>query len=94
MRTFASQIPRDVAAPYGREAVSIGERGEYPAPSGRIVDIHAQIKQAVQSTMSYPPHVPLNTTFIGHHDTEIEVTNETTLSAAVRLVQQGLKSVA
>jgi uncharacterized protein (TIGR02452 family) len=94
MGTFTSHFPRDIAAQYGREAVSIGERGEYHAPSGRIVDIHEQVKQAVQSTVSYPPDVVLNSSFIGQHDTKTEVTNETTLSAAARLVEQGFKPVA
>jgi hypothetical protein len=94
MQTYTSQIPRDIAAQYGRETVSIGEGGRYVAPSGRVVDLRAQVETAVQSTISYPPNVPLGTTFIGQHDTEIEVTNETTLSAAARLIQQGFKTVA
>jgi len=94
MGTYTSQIPRDIAAQYGREAVAIGEGGTYAAPSGGMVDIRAQVEKAVQSTISYPPDVRLDTTLIGQHDTEIEVTNETTLSAAVRLLQRGFKSVA
>jgi uncharacterized protein (TIGR02452 family) len=94
MNTFTSQIPREVARAYGHAAAAIGERGAYQAPSGRTVDIRAEIAQAVQGTAAYPPDVPLPATAFGPHTTAIEVTNETTLSAAGRMLAQGLSTVA
>ncbi|MGD0005729.1 MAG: TIGR02452 family protein [Anaerolineaceae bacterium] len=93
MGTFTSQIPRDIAKQMGREAVTIGEMASYQAPSGRIIDLKEEIAHAVQGTKSYPPDLPLMTSFTGEHSTYIEVTNETTLSAAIRLVQQSVKTV-
>lgn len=90
MGTFTSQIPRHVAELQGRDAVLIGECGTYTAPSGRNVDLRAKIEGAVRSTTSYPPHASLATTTVGPHMTEVEVSNETTLSAAARCwVQRG-----
>lgn len=94
MRTFTSQIPREVARAYGHATVAICERGTYQAPSGRTVDIRAEIAWAVQGTAAYPQDVPLPTMARGPHTTAIEVTNETTLSAATRMQAQGLSTVA
>lgn len=93
MGTFTSQVPRDVAARLGQEAVSIGERASYRTPSGRIVDLKEEVARAVRGTQSYPPDLSLEDSFNGAHDTRVEITNETTLSAAMRLLQQGLKTV-
>jgi len=89
MSTFTGQIPRDLAARYGREAVAIGETGRYRTPSGRTVDIREQISLAVKGTVSYPPDAPFDEVIIGDHETAIEVQNETTLSAGRRLLESG-----
>jgi uncharacterized protein (TIGR02452 family) len=47
----------------------------------------------VAGTKPYPPDSPLEQSHLGSHDTRIEVTNETTLSAAKRLLTQGYRPV-
>lgn len=94
MSTFRGQISRELAAQYGLEAVAISERGHYQTPSGRVVDIRAEIGRAVGSTIAYPPGTALVTEGSDRYETGIEVTNETTLSAASRLIGQGLNTVA
>lgn len=94
MGTFTSQIPRDLAARYGHEAVEIGERGFYTALSGRQVDIRAAIETSVRGTVSYPPDHGLELSVRGPHAMRIEVVNETTLSGARRQIDLGFRSVA
>lgn len=94
MSTFRGPISREIAARYGREAAAIGERGHYQAPSGQVVDIQAQVERAVRSTTAYPPGAELKMRGSGRYETAIQVMNETTLSAARRLIRQGLKTVA
>jgi uncharacterized protein (TIGR02452 family) len=94
MPTFTSQIPRDDAAALGREAVSLGELASYRTSSGHRVNIKAQITFAVQETQSYPPDLSPTYSIDNRYATHIEITNETTLSAARRLLQQGLSTVA
>ena len=89
MGTFTGQIPRDLAARYGHEAVAIGETGQYRTSSGLTVDIKDQISLAVEGTVSYPPDVSFDEGIIGEHETAIEIKNETTLSAGRRLLESG-----
>jgi uncharacterized protein (TIGR02452 family) len=93
VNTHTSHIPRDIAIRYGHEAVSIGESGRYLTPSKRIIDLKAEIDSAVSKTISYPPDHTMPQSVTGEFTTRIEVTNETTLSAAVRQLQHGFKSV-
>lgn len=93
MSTFLNQIDRDLAARFGHEAVEIGEHGEYRAPTGVTVDIKAILSAAIAGTVTYSPDNPLAEWGPGPHDTKIEVANETTLSAAKRLVEAGCSAV-
>lgn len=93
MSTFLGQIDRDLAAHFGHAAVEIGEHGEYRAPTGVTVDIKAILSAAVAETVTYSPDNPLAEWGPGPHDTKIEVVNETTLSAAKRLVEAGCSAV-
>jgi uncharacterized protein (TIGR02452 family) len=93
MGTFTSHIQRDVAKAQGIEAVSIGEDGYYQTPSGRLIDLKQEIAHAVRNTISYPPDLSPMDSFVGENATNVEITNETTLSAANRLIKQGLKTV-
>lgn len=93
MSTFTRQIDRVLAAQYGREAVVIGECGHYQAPSGLTVDIKALLSSAVEGTVSYLPSASVSEVSDGHHDTIIEVVNETTLSAGKRLLEVGCHPV-
>jgi uncharacterized protein (TIGR02452 family) len=93
MGTFTTHIQRDIAKAQGIEAVSICENGYYQTPSGHIIDLKQEITHAVRNTISYLPDLSLMDSFAGEHATNVEITNETTLSAATRLIQQGLKTV-
>ena len=55
MQNFKTQISRELAAEHGRQAVLITESGEYPAPSGRVVNISRLVKRSINATVSYPP---------------------------------------
>ena len=87
-------ISRDVAVQLGSEAVRIIESGQYSAPSGRMVNIADLVERSVRGTTSYPPDSPVAETGAGDYHTEFEVKNETTLSAAQRLLRLGLNPVA
>jgi uncharacterized protein (TIGR02452 family) len=93
MGTFASQIDRRLATRLGEEAVTIGELGEYQAPSGVKVDIRTIVAAAVAGTVTYPPDMPTIESGQGPHDTRIEVANETTLSAGKQLIDAGCNAV-
>ena len=90
MTSLVSQISRELARQYGEEAVRIMEEGGYLAPCGRWVYLASAITLAVQGTTPYLPGVEFPLTIPGSFDTQIEVENETTLSAARRLRQSSL----
>lgn len=52
-----SSLSREEAASEGREAVAIAERGSYVSPSGRAVDIGADVARAVATTRDVRPDV-------------------------------------
>src|SRR5438128_975142 len=89
-----STIDRGKAKAQGQEAVRIIHAGGYTAPDGREVNVADAIAESVQGTVSYPPDAPLPVPSSAGHHTQFEVTNETTLSAASRLVADGLNPVA
>jgi uncharacterized protein (TIGR02452 family) len=89
MEEFKTRISRDKAAAYGREAVEIIRQGKYTAPSGRIVNIAADLERSIRATVSYPPDVTVPDSASGSRQTNIQVKNETTLSAGTRLLAAG-----
>lgn len=89
-----STIDRGKAKAQGEEAVRIIHAGWYTAPDDRKVYVAEAIAESVQGTVSYPPDADLPTFTLAGYDTQFEVTNETTLSAAQRLVADGLNPVA
>jgi len=89
VQTFKTQIPRELAAEYGRQAVRITEAGNYTAPSGRVVDISRFVKHSIEGTVSYPPNPAFQESTEGNHQTGISVENTTTLDAARRLIAEG-----
>ena len=88
-------IPRHVAAELGRSAVQAVQEGTYQADSGKTVDWRDQVEAACAARCSIPPdgnlpcpeakRIPV---------TRVQVTNETTLSAARRLVETGMRPLA
>jgi uncharacterized protein (TIGR02452 family) len=91
MQEFKTKISREKAAAYGREAVEIIRQGKYTSPSGRTVSIADQLERSVRGTVSYPPDVTVPDSSSGSSNTNIEIKNETTLSAATRLLASGHK---
>ncbi len=89
-----STTTRSKAKAQGEEAVRIIHAGGYTAPCGRAVSVADALAEAVAGTVSYPPDSPLPPFAPAGHATQFEVTNETTLNAARRLVADGLNPVA
>lgn len=92
MKNTEWPVPRWLARQYGNEAYEIGEQGYYITPSGNRVEIREALDHAIADTASYQPgRVPaLPET---RYDTGIEVVNETTLSGAKRLLDDGYNPV-
>ena len=89
MSSSKTKISRELAAEYGRQAVQIIESWEYPAPSGRVVNVSQLVKQSADGTVSYPPCQPFRESARGNYQTKISVENMTTLEAARRLISEG-----
>jgi uncharacterized protein (TIGR02452 family) len=94
MTESSSQITRVQAAKMGREAVEIIEAGYYRLEDGSHIDIGEAVTRSVQGTQAYPPEAAYQQQQPGSHKTKIEVHNETTLSAARRLLDSGQRPVA
>lgn len=88
------QISRERAAKLGQETVRILREGQYRSETGAIVELSGLRQRAVEGTRSYPPDALLPPVGHGDRATRIEVTSETTLAAARRLVDQGLRVAA
>ncbi len=74
--------------------MSISRAGHYVSIGQRRVEVSAAIQQAVTNTRVYPPGTTLPEITARFDHTEIEVTNETTLNAARRLIAAGERPVA
>jgi uncharacterized protein (TIGR02452 family) len=85
---------RHRAAELGQESVRIIEAGRYTTPSGRTVDISEAVRVAKLGTRAYPAEHAVPMTLPGESTTHIDVTNETTLAAAARLVAAGHRPAA
>lgn len=77
----------------GREAMQVIELGLYASPTSRQVDIAADIADAVARTTHLPPDHRHTFPRTGSHVTAIEVTDETSLSAAARHTAAGLRTL-
>lgn len=85
---------RSKAAALGQETVRILEAGEYQAPTGETVRIAELVGRAVEGTVSYPHDEAVPRFAMPGHVTRIDVTNESTLEAARRLVSEGQRPAA
>ena len=74
MGSFDPLIPRPLATALGREAVAITEAGEYTAPSGARIDLHAAIASARDRTLEYRHEATLPAAAPDSRATRIEVT--------------------
>lgn len=88
-------IPRTIAAALGRSAVEAAESGGYINKAGESVDWGQAVQAARTARVSIPPEAALpaggGSSF---PETLIQVSNETTLGASRRLVEQGCKPLA
>jgi uncharacterized protein (TIGR02452 family) len=90
---------RNSRAQIAKETVEIAEKGSYQSPAGKLVDIAATMDRCRQGTTLFLPGEldellgQISPASAGHV-TQFEVVNETTLSAARRLVcERGLAKI-
>jgi uncharacterized protein (TIGR02452 family) len=88
-------IPRETAVRLGLSAVAAAQEGRYENGRGETVDIKAAVDRAVASKVSLPPEAPLPPTPGRRYpEMRIAVANETTTTAARRLVEAGHRTLA
>ena len=87
-------ISRTRAAEIARETQRITGAGTYTDAANQTHDIAAAIETATLQTASYPPDWTPAPRGLARYKTRIEVTNETTLSAARRALDENLNVVA
>ncbi len=88
-------IPSDVAAALGRSAVEAAREGLYVTKAGQEVVWRDSVQVACDAKLSINPDaaLPINER-IAFTETRVQVTNETTLGASLRLVERGLRPLA
>ncbi|BBM83440.1 TIGR02452 family protein [Candidatus Uabimicrobium amorphum] len=87
-------VNRKKAAEIATDTLKIIEQGYYTVGKEQV-PIDKEMQRAIAGTYSYPPHSELPSIEPGEKNTQIQVTNETTLSATERLVvEEGLNTVA
>lgn len=83
-------IDRSLARAYGHETLGWLNEGAYVAASGEAVDLSSLLTSCVDGTTECPPDAELPHAEAGARgEVSIEVSNETSLSAARRLVEAG-----
>ena len=88
-------LPRTTAAELGRSAVEAASVGYYYSKAGEQIDWSFAVQAACAAKISIPPD-----TILQEHErvfwdeTRVQVANETTLQAAQRLVEKGLRPLA
>ncbi|MDI9569612.1 MAG: TIGR02452 family protein [Pseudomonadota bacterium] len=88
-------IPREVAAELGRSAVVAAREGRYLDEEGQEVDWRKAVQDACDAKRSIAPDDPLpRNERDAFTETWIQVANETTLGAARRLLDRGLRPLA
>lgn len=89
------QIPRDVAAALGQSAVRAARDGVYFTRDGKRVVWRAAVQAACAVKLSIAPDAELpgsgRGTFV---QKQVQVANETTLGASLRLAERGLRPLA
>lgn len=87
-------LPRERAAALGRTAVVAAREGWYPAGGSRV-DWRDAVRAACATKVSIPPDAALPSPGDpAFPETVVQVTNETTLGAASRLLAQGARPLA
>lgn len=94
-RRRALNLSREVAAALGRSAVEAAHAGFYLTQTGEAVAWRDAVQAACAAKISIPPEATLpKAEQAPFQETHIQVTNETTLGASQRLVEQGLRPLA
>lgn len=76
-----------------KETIAITKQGQYTAPSGALLDIQADISRAIDGTILYQSYLDLPNTNWKTVEPTIEVVNETTAQAVIRLIKAGRQNV-
>jgi uncharacterized protein (TIGR02452 family) len=88
-------IPRELAAALGRSAVEAARESFYLTEAGHQVHWREAVEAACAAKRSVPPGAALpSDKRIAFGETRVQVTNETTLGAAFRLVERGVRPLA
>lgn len=82
-------IDRGVARALGLEAIDWIAEGRYVAPSGRVVDIATLVDASMAATVSVPPERSVSQPAGTMSSTLVDVSNESSLAAAARLMDEG-----
>jgi uncharacterized protein (TIGR02452 family) len=82
-------MEREQAARLGAETVAICRRGEYTAPSGKVVSIQGALAEARKGTVSHPADADPPAGNQGSGRPKYEVINDTTLAVARRMTLKG-----
>src|SRR5262249_13878516 len=88
-------IPRDVSTALGRSAVEATHAGLYFTKASQQVVWREAVQAACAAKLSIRADVTLPSNEpIAFTETRVQVTNETTLGASLRLVEDGLRPLA
>ncbi|MGH9426209.1 MAG: TIGR02452 family protein, partial [Terriglobia bacterium] len=88
-------IPRDVAAALGRSAVETAREGIYVTKARQEVVWRDAVQAACAAKLSIGSDATLpSNERIAFTETRVQVTNETTLGASLRLVERGSRPLA
>ena len=88
-------IPRHVARELGESALEAIRAGRYLRSDGAVTIWRDAVAAAVKAKVSIPPTAELPPTSIGRvQTTQVQVTNETTMGAARRLLDAGHRPLA
>ena len=91
----ALDIPRDAAQALGLSAVRASVEGRYRDSRGELVDFTAAVERAISSKISLPPGASLPEPVRPRMaEMRVGVVNETTMTAARRLVDAGHRTLA
>jgi uncharacterized protein (TIGR02452 family) len=94
-RRWELDVTRSFAQDLGRTAVEVARAGTYITRDGKQVLWRDAVKAACAARLSIPPEAVLPPAQTGAFaETTIQVSNETTLGAARRMADAGLKPVA
>jgi len=86
------RLPPERAADLGESAVAISRQGWYVNPLNERIDL--PVSEAIARKASIPPDLILSATERRFEETTIQVSNESTLQAAKRLLEAGGKVLA